>query len=580
MQGEHRDRREGSGERGERGPRPKEGDARLAVPECVHEVQRGHRKVHAMSAAEQEAYLRQTRLPTVCSIQILKVWPHQPGSQETAALFIGAVSDLLVRCNACHPDTQRAAFLFVKSLMDPTVAKSFAKKFNEAEELASEHFPMVLALEALMRMYTSTRAKSTFETKFREFKWIDRLGVWNNSNRIQELFDEAQLLATSLAHENLDGRYEMPSAVEQRAFVIARLPTWAKAVHQDSSLDTSTPELLWAQLLRREELIKTTQDAASSAAAGSQTRAPLHPMGQWAPEPIQSGAPSLQDMSVEAGPMVRRLLQYQRETDRALNALYAVGEDVDGLGFDLEDPRSRRILQDFADFDMAQGGVVAGLHALPGYSRIQGKCFRCGIVGHKYGDCDLEESEAERRGDHHSLWPLQVANNTAGPVARAGGRGRFVGGYTPAPRFAPLPPPPPYAPAAMGPPPHPVRGAQAYTPAAMGPPQHPVRGSQAYRAAAMGPPLVRGAQAYRAAPIGPPPARAYRTAQQLLAMGEYEDDGLRRGGGAEISAPEPRWHDPRSPPAHTIAAYTPSTDAEGLEDMRKQLSDLAILTAS
>lgn len=156
---------------------------------------------------------------------------------------------------------------------------------------------------------------------------------------------------------------------------------------------------------------------------------------------------------------------------------------------------------------------MAGLHALPvDYPRIQGKCFRCGIVGHKSADCDLEASEAERRGDHHSLWPQQVANNTAGPVARAGGSGRFVGGYTPAPRFAPLPPPPPYAPAAMGPPPHPVRGAQAYTPAAMGPPQHPVRGSQAYRAAAMGPPPGRGAQAYRAAPIGPPPARAYRSA--------------------------------------------------------------------
>jgi hypothetical protein len=452
------------------------------VPECVEEVHRGHRTVHGMGAAEQEGYLQQTRLPTVCSIPPLKVWAHQPGSQDTAAQFIRAVGDLLVRCNACHFDTQRAAFLFVKSLMDQVVAKNFAKFFDEAERLAGEHFPMVLALEALMRMYILTRAKITFEKKWREFKWIDRLGVFNNQSRIQNLFDEAQRLATSLAHENLDVCYEMPSEVDQRAFV--RLPTWAKAVHQDSSLDTSTQELLWAELLRQESTILTTQEAASLAAASSQARAPLHPMGQLALEPIQPGAPSLQSMCVEAGPMVRRLLQYQRETDRSLNALYAVGEDVDGLDFDLEDPRSHRILQEFADFDAAQGGLVVGLHALPvDYTRMQGKCRQCGIVGHKSEHCDLDASEAELRGDHHSLWPLQVANNTAGPVARAGGRGRSFRGHTTAPQYAPLPPPPPNAPAAMGPPPHPARGAQAYTFAAMGPPQHPVRGAQAYRAA-------------------------------------------------------------------------------------------------
>ena len=54
MQGEQRDRRNGSGEGGERGPWVKEDDARFAVPECVQEVHHGHRTVHAMSTNSSE----------------------------------------------------------------------------------------------------------------------------------------------------------------------------------------------------------------------------------------------------------------------------------------------------------------------------------------------------------------------------------------------------------------------------------------------------------------------------------------------------------------------------------------------
>ena len=103
--------------------------------------------------------------------------------------------------------------------------------------------------------------------------------------------------------------------------------------------------------------------------------------------------------------MMLRLLQYQRGADSALTALYAVGADVNRLDYDLEDPRSRKILQDFADFDACHGGVVAGLHALPeGYIRIQGTCRWCRIVGHKNADCDVPASAEKQQVEHYSRW--------------------------------------------------------------------------------------------------------------------------------------------------------------------------------
>ena len=73
--------------------------------------------------------------------------------------------------------------------------------------------------------------------------------------------------------------------------------------------------------------------------------------------------------------------------------------------------------------------------------------------------------------------------------------------------------------------------------------------------------------------------RAYHTAQQLLAMGTDGTDGRMLTAEIGPPAPESRWYDPRPPPPHTVAAYTPSTDVAGLEDVRKQMTDLALMSA-
>lgn len=43
------------------------------------------------------------------------------------------------------------------------------------------------------------------------------------------------------ADEELNGCYEMPTAVAHWKFLLERLPLWAKALHLDSKIDTTEP---------------------------------------------------------------------------------------------------------------------------------------------------------------------------------------------------------------------------------------------------------------------------------------------------------------------------------------------------
>ena len=49
----------------------------------------------------------------------------------------------------------------------------FVSMYDNACASEGEYFPLVLALEALMLLYTSTHSKSIFEEKYHTFKWID-----------------------------------------------------------------------------------------------------------------------------------------------------------------------------------------------------------------------------------------------------------------------------------------------------------------------------------------------------------------------------------------------------------------------
>lgn len=119
------------------------------------------------------------------------------------------MSNALPSGYAFHFKTYRAAYFFVKNLLElELVASTFVKLYDAACEDDREHFPMVLALEALMLMYTSTRSKSTFVAKWCDFKWSDFVGVLNNQARIQALFDEADALAISLGDVDLDACYQ------------------------------------------------------------------------------------------------------------------------------------------------------------------------------------------------------------------------------------------------------------------------------------------------------------------------------------------------------------------------------------
>ena len=369
-----------------------------------------------------------------------------------------------------------------------------------------------MILNGLMLWVSSTIKLASRLCSTRQMPWPFLLGTWTLTRAISE----------------------RQSEVEKRRFVVSRLPPWGKAVHLDDLIDTRTQELLWSYLLKKELTMITARETAKAAVASSPSAgAPLHLMGQPFPGQLHPGAHFLQSMSTEAEPMLQRLMHCQCEVDRVMDALTVVG-DVDGLGSGLQDPRSRKILQDFADFNASHGGFDAGLHVLPeGYTRIQGTCRGCGIVGHKNEHYDALASAEELQGQHYSTWPRQVAvdaqTKNAGPVARGAGgnhrhgrsdeRGLSFGGPPPAHRYtyheAPMGPPPPYQAAAIGPPSHAVRGEQAYR----GPPPP-------YQAAAIEPPshAVRGEQAYCALP-------------QLLPLREDGADMHMKAAGDELSSP-------------------------------------------
>lgn len=242
--------------------------------------------------------------------------------------------------------------------------------------------------------------------------------------------EEAQTVTTLTMDDGLDACFEMLSEGAKRRFMLEWLPPWAKAVHADSTINTTTRQLLWKTLLEKGELMITARDAMKAAAANTLLAgAQLHHMGRSpgmqtllqsehaailagrSPElrgleqthkaayrALKSAeARVLQTMATDTQPTLQQLLQHQLEVNRALQAYHARSLDP------AED--------DIAEFNSGMQDVSASLHVLPvGHKKICCNCHQCSLVGHMDADCDAPPSEEKLDGIHYSMWTLQVAS--------------------------------------------------------------------------------------------------------------------------------------------------------------------------